>query len=222
MKLFLSGGGSGSKSLELDTLFANSLDKSKPLLYIPIAIDKVRHPYPECLKWITGVFSKLGVSKIELWGEKELENNRDTDLTKFSGIYIGGGNTYYLLSELKRTRFLSKLEKIANKDLPIYGGSAGAIIFGRNISTSPDENAVNLMDLAGLNLVNGYSIFCHYDNPEEADFVRKYREDYNDSKTIALPENCGLFISNEVIEVVGPGFAFIPGENKTVKPKEKV
>jgi len=39
MKLFLSGGGSGNESEQIDAEFIKALDKTKPVLYIPIAID---------------------------------------------------------------------------------------------------------------------------------------------------------------------------------------
>jgi len=42
MKLFLSGGGDGQDSFELDKKFIEAIDTSKPILYIPIAINNNR------------------------------------------------------------------------------------------------------------------------------------------------------------------------------------
>ena len=52
MELIVTGGGSGKDTKEIDEFFASKLDKDKPLLYIPIAIDNIEHPYPDCLKWL--------------------------------------------------------------------------------------------------------------------------------------------------------------------------
>ena len=61
MRIILSGGGSGERTKELDEMFASLLDKTKPLLYIPIAIDSIKHPYSSCLAWLRSTFDKLGV-----------------------------------------------------------------------------------------------------------------------------------------------------------------
>jgi len=220
MKLFLSGGGSGNKSLILDKKFVELLDKSKPLLYIPIAIDKIKHPYPECLKWIKNVFNPLGIKDIELWTEEDIIKRSESNLDKFSGIYIGGGNTFYLLNEIKKSGFINKLKKKIISEMPVYGGSAGAIIFGKTISTSSDDNLVKITDLSGLNLINDYSIFCHYDKPEEFKWVKHLLSTLKIKKTIALPENSGLFVSGGKIEVIGPGSSYLPGNKKILRPGE--
>jgi len=219
MRLFLSGGGSEKKSIILDKKFARELDKSKSLLYIPIAIDKAKHSYQECFKWISSIFNPLGVNSIVLWTEQDLERRKEIDLKKFSGIYIGGGNTYYLLKELKNSGFLENLKKLIEMDFPVYGGSAGAIILGKDIRTSSDENEVNLKDFSGLDLVRGYSIFCHYD--KETKWAREFLKEEK-LKTIALPEDCGLFVTDDKIEVIGAGSAYLPDKKTTLKPGQVI
>jgi len=58
--------GSGEDIIEVDKLFASMLDKNKPLLYIPIAIDNIKHPYEDCLDWLKNTFEPLGISKYEM------------------------------------------------------------------------------------------------------------------------------------------------------------
>jgi len=221
MRLFLSGGGSGEQSTELDKKFASVVGKTKPLLYIPIAIDKTKHPYPECLKWLSRTFKPLGLERIELWTEEDLRKKPETELTKFGGIYIGGGNTFYLLKELKQSEFLPKLERFIRQGFPVYGGSAGAIICGKTILTSHDENFVGIRDFGAMNLVRNQDIFCHY-NPEMKEEIQKYSQKYG-LKVIALPENCGLYVTDKNIEVVGPGSARVTnGKIKTIKPGKAI
>lgn len=213
MKLFLSGGGSGEKSILLDKKFASSLDKSLPLLYIPIAIDKIKHPYPDCLDWISKVFNPLGITTIELWDEEKIKSK--PEVNQYSGIYIGGGNTFYLLNELRSSGFLEVLKEFIELDVPIYGGSAGAIILGKSILTSSDQNKINLKDSSGLNLIGGYSLFCHYD--KETDWVSSLSPQ-SKIKTIALPENSGLFVTDNKVEIIGPGNVFLPEKSEDLSP----
>lgn len=207
MRLFLSGGGSGEKSIELDKKFALSVDRKKPLLYIPIAIDKKKHPYSECLKWIRGTFNPLGLKNIELWTEEDIRKNND--LQRFGGVYIGGGNTFYLLKELRESGFLQKLENLIRNNTPVYGGSAGAIIHAKSIvpALSADPNDVKLKDFSAMNFIRGYNLWCHYE-PSMGAEVKRYQEKYG-MKIVALPENCGLYVTDKKIEVVGPGSAFL-------------
>lgn len=168
MKLILSGGGSGKQTKELDKKFANLIDKEKPLLYIPIAIDNCKRPYPGCLEWLRSTFDNLGITKYEMITEKELGKYSKKDPSEFGGIYIGRGNTPYLLKKLKESGMWQFLEKALEQDVPIYGGSAGAIIFGKSIKPSlhMDKNWVDLEDLEGMNVLKGKYIFCHV-SPEK-------------------------------------------------------
>src|SRR3989344_2037059 len=216
MKLILSGGGSGEKTKELDELFAKIIDKSKPLLYIPIAIDKIKHPYTECLKWLKGTFDKLGINLYEMWTESELENIKDGP-EKFGGVYIGGGNTFYLLKVLKKTNFWTFLKKCIDKDIPIYGGSAGAIIFGHSILSSNDINNSNLKDFDGMNLLGDISIFCHY-KPEKDETVEQKIFTSNLKKIIVLPETSGIYLeSNKKRKIIGKDAVWLFSKDQKVK-----
>jgi hypothetical protein len=63
MNLIITGGGSGEDTRDIDLAFASKLDKEKPLLYIPIAIDNIKHPYPSCLEWLKSTFEEMGLSR---------------------------------------------------------------------------------------------------------------------------------------------------------------
>ncbi|MBW6451959.1 MAG: Type 1 glutamine amidotransferase-like domain-containing protein [DPANN group archaeon] len=223
MRLFLSGGGSEEDSVELDKKFASVLDKSKPLLYIPVAVDEDVYPYPECLSWLSSIFNPLGVENIEMWTEKELVNNKEMDLEQFSGIYIGGGNTFYLLKALKASGFFEKLETVIKNNIPVYGGSAGAIICGKSITSALaiDLNYVELTDFKALNLIEGYDVWPHYVFGMDK-HIQKSRKKYG-LKLIVLPENAGLYVIDNMIEVVGPGSVYLADENmKQIMPGENV
>ena len=207
MKIFLHGGGGGRKdSVGLDKKFVAALDLSKPLLYIPIAIDTNKYPYPGCLGWILNLFEPQGLTNIVMWVEDDLKNKTAADFKQFCGVYIGGGNTFKLLKELKEFGTFDIIRKLAEKGIPIAGGSAGAIILAKTIVTafSADPNDVKLADFTGMNLVNGYEVWPHYTSDMDIE-IAEYKKKYNIEKIIAIPENAGLCVADGIIEEVGPG-----------------
>lgn len=225
MKLFLGGGGGGIDSIELDKKFVASLDLSKPLLYIPIATNTKKYPYSGCVAWLSSIIGPLGVDNIVMWIEDDLRQKREKDFEQFGGIYIGGGNTFKLLKELKEFGTFEILRNLVQKNIPIYGGSAGAIILAKTIipALSADENFVGLTDFTALNLVNGYDIWCHYTEIMDP-LIKSYMDKYDLKKIIAIPENAGLYVTEHSIGVIGPANVkmFETEEIKEFKPGELV
>lgn len=221
MKLYLSGG--GKRLFNLDDMFIQDIDKSKPLLYIPIAIDKIKHPYPECLEWIKKYFTKFGLGNIKM--VTDLRKITEKDIEKYGSVYIGGGNTPYLLKEMRESGFLKILKQIIEKGIPVAGGSAGAIIHAKTIipSLESDENKVRLIDFTAMNNLRGYEMDCHYE-PSMDNSIRKYMKVNNMKKLIALPEYCGLFVDGEKIQVIGEHSAWVfnKDEKKEIKNREFV
>ena len=213
-RLILSGGGSGEQTREIDETFAKMLDKSKPLLYIPIAMDENIHPYAECLDWLKLTFDKFGVNKYEMWVEKDLQKFKKINIKDFGGVYIGGGNTPYLLKTLKESPAWVFLKNAIGK-IPIYGGSAGAIIFAKTIipSLCEDENEVGLKNFFAMNKLGDYELWCHYSKNEEK-WIKQFTERYNLKKMILLPEETGLIVSLRTAEIIGKKGAFLVKDNK--------
>jgi len=225
MKLFLSGGGSDKDSIELDKKYIQALNVGKPILYIPIAIDTQRHPYSECLKWLRGQFQPLGFDNFIMWTENELREKTLKDFEQFGGIYIGGGNTFKLLKELKEFGTFEILKELAQKDIPIYGGSAGAIILARTIipALSADANEVKITDFSALNLLQDYDIWCHYKDQMDQE-IYKYSSEHDLKKVIAVPESAGLYVTENMIVAVGPSeiTVFVSGTERKVRPGENI
>ena len=93
----------------------------------------------------------------------DLQNRSYEDLARYSGVFIAGGNTFSLLKQVRESGFDRLLVKYITKDLPVFGGSAGAIILGRDIGTAyfggdADKNEVELKVLKGLDVARGYSM----------------------------------------------------------------
>jgi dipeptidase E len=203
--LFLGGGGNEKKSKLLDTEFVASLPSNPRILYIPLAMSSNLHR--KCYEWITKAFHKFGITNIEMWCD--LREKMWRDVKEFDAIYIGGGNTFRLMKILRETNFVKILKKFSKKK-PIYGGSAGAIILGKDIRTAQDKNYVKIKNFSGLNLVFNYSIWCHYKRPHDLlikDFVKRI------SPVIAIPEDGGVVVKSSKITSVGFSSCYIIQEN---------
>lgn len=203
--IILAGGGDAPDSKPLDELFL-SLLKPKKILYLPIAWKT--GDFASCKKWLLSTFSKLGFTNIEMW--TDLNHKKIDDLDQFGGIYIGGGNTFSLLHDLRNSKFNKLLLQFLNSGKPVYGGSAGAIIFGKNIETArfgtdADSNDVGLRDLSGFNLINNYSIQCHYTPDQDGELVTFSKS----QPVIALSERSGILVDNGKLKVIGFESAYV-------------
>lgn len=195
-KLFLSGGGSAKQSFKVDEIFLDGIEK---ILYIPLARNG---NFDECFSWISNA---IGIHKM-------MEIDMLTDLSKkislsdYDAVYIGGGNTYRLLKTIRESGFDKKLINYYRSGGIVYGGSAGAIILGRDIEISSrgidaDENKVNLKNTRGFNLIKGFDIQCHYRSHQ----LKKQR-DYaikTGVPIIAIPEGSAILVQNGEYRVVG-------------------
>lgn len=239
MRLILCGGGSGEQNIKANQKLNEIIDHTKPILYIPLAMDEKEHPYDSCFDWITEELSGVDIPSIEM--VRTFEELASKDLEKYTALFIGGGNTYKLLLGLKETLAFSNIKNYLNNNGIVIGGSAGAVIFGYdiNIISSMDPNDVNLTDTLGFDVLSGISIFPHYTNKKSAltDTENEERLNMftnaiiNFSKTvgevIAIPEEDAIYVDNNSIEFLGkrPYFTFKDGimekheigDNKKVK-----
>ena len=137
--------------------------------------------------------------------KEELAN---TKLDNYSAIFIGGGNTFKLLKELKESNSFNKIKEYIDNNGIIFGGSAGAIIFGYDLKSCKldDENYVNLQDIAGFDILNSISILCHYTNrtKEKDEQSKNYLLKLSkQNKVLALPEEDTIYYNNGIFEVIG-------------------
>lgn len=208
-KIFLGGGGGGRDSIELDKHFVSLLDPNKPLIYIPVAMQEEK--YPECQQWFTSVFSLLGVTQIDMCTDLRRELKAD----QIAGLYIGGGDTVKLWKELSDSGFDAILKQFIEQGMPVYGGSAGAIVFGKDIRSSPEgKNQVADASLA-LDILYGHVVYCHMATLADAETVQK---DLN-LPVIALSERSGAYLQDQELEAIGFESVWILGENAPLEIK---
>jgi len=211
-RIILAGGGDERDSQPLDALFAHWTGEAGRLLYLPIALDRPNSDFASCLEWLRGVFQPLGVCNITMW--TDLRPHDHGELDAFTSIYIGGGNTFHLLNQIRSSAFDEPLRHFIERGGAVYGGSAGAIIFGCNILTCAhmDEDQVGLTNISGLDLVHGHAFWCHYEPSDDArihDFCRTHR-----TPVLAMSERAGLRVEGERLAACGyePVFRFEAGQ----------
>jgi dipeptidase E len=200
MKVALAGGGGATDSHLLDEVFAAWIGTQGKLLYLPCAIRGIR-PFESCWEWITATFAPLNITRITMW--TDLCEHQVNELDEFDAVYLGGGNTFALLAELRKSGLENYLSEYARRGKAIYGGRAGAVVLGRDIRTANDldRNEVGLVETNGLELLGGHAIWVHYQPQDDSLIgacVRQYRQ-----PVLALSERSGIVIEQEAMRSVG-------------------
>ena len=215
MKLVLNGGGTDKQVESARKLLNSLINHNKKILYIPFAWpDKT---YSGCLEFMTNELSDIDKTGIDM--VKTIDELLSKNFNDYACLYIGGGNTYQLLHMLKTSGAFNKIKKYLLEDNGIvYGGSAGAIIFGKDLDTCylDDDNDVGLTDVTGFDMLNGYSLLCHYTNRDEKKTIEtdEYITKLSKEKPIyAIPEEDTIYVNNDNIKVIGtkPYYEFLDG-----------
>ncbi|ECB9784401.1 peptidase [Listeria monocytogenes] len=147
----------------------------------------------------------LGLIVEELDVATETLEEITATLKKNDFIYVTGGNTFFLLQELKRSGADKLiLEEIAKGKLYI-GESAGAVIMSPNISyiQSMDsvKKATNLTNYDALNLVD-FSILPHYNNTPFKEVTQKIVADYAGKPTMRPISNQeAIFVRDKEVSI---------------------
>lgn len=201
MKLFLCGGGSGKQILSALYKFSNTINNEKPILYIPLAMESKN--FDSCYTWFKNEIKNVNLTKFEMVRSSYELSQKSLD--EYSALFIGGGNTYNLLNQLNQYDNYNKIQTYLKKDGIVFGASAGAIIFGKDINGCllDDENKLGLENTKGFNYLKDYSILCHL-KAKNFNKNLKYLQKYSvRNKLIYLPEENVIYINNKKISIIG-------------------
>lgn len=222
MKVFICGGGSGEQTIRAVQRLNEVIRHDLPCLYIPLAMEANR--YDSCYEWIRGELGSVDIPGIEM--VRSAEELARKHLEDYSFLFIGGGNTFRLLSEIKRVHMFEPIQEYLQNGGAAFGGSDGAIIFGEDLESCAldDDNDVGLKDTAGFDVLGGVSFLCHFTNriPEHDLRSEKYLlEISKHRKVYALPEEDTLFLNETELEeiVERPYFIFEDGKKTEIHLK---
>ncbi len=160
--------------------------------------------------------SQMGIEALHIqWNHHPIKT-----LSQVQAIYVGGGNTYALLSRLYQAHLLKPIRARVQSGMPYIGSSAGSNLAGPTILTTNDWNVVGLSRFKALGLVP-FNINPHYreTDPVMAPFsetrddrIREYHE-VNKNPVIGIEEGAALVIEKGNVRVLGSSRAklFRPG-----------
>ena len=200
--IYLSGGGGSEDSRPIDTDFINHLPTNAKILYLPFAAVPKQNGYDESVSWLTQTLENVGQDHhFSIDVPRDDKEIRNISLNSYDAIYIGGGNTYRLLDIIKGCKLDGKLIKFYKNGGVIYGGSAGAIIFGKTIETVAEENLFDSRNQNGMDLINRLSIRCHF-TEDDKNAVREIAIGTN-TDILCLSERSGVMFANGILKDIG-------------------
>ncbi len=138
----------------------------------------------------------------------DLDFDNPNELLNYDVVEFIGGNPFYLLDRIRKTKCENILKEIADKNV-LIGWCAAALCFSSSIELihiySPELNFVNLTNFKGLSLTDiiilpHYNKFINrFDRFEER--CQEY-EEKNNIKVVRLNDGEGIILTNEVIYVM--------------------
>ena len=178
------------ESIELVKKFLDKNTESKKILFIPTAANV--EEYKKYMHLTQKAFEDFGYEVENFDVSVFSEEIAKEKLSEAKIVFISGGNTFYLLQELKRKNLITYLKERIENGLLYIGESAGSVIAAPDIeyaSIVDDKTlATELEDYTGLNLVDFY-IVPHFEEEPFVESSRNTVELYKDKLDLKLINN---------------------------------
>ena len=201
MKLFLTSYLAGTKELVQNFLTQNNVQK---ILFIPTAanVEEYRGYVDEGIAALKEDGYDVTVLDIAT-----APHSKSVQVIKNSGcLCISGGNTFYLLQELKRNGLLDLIKQKVQDGMLYIGESAGAIIACPDISYNQimDDKTITteLTNYSGMGLVDYYVLPHNGEFPfveTTAQTIKVYGEKIN---LIPLNNSQAVIVENEDFSIL--------------------
>lgn len=177
----------------------------KTVLFVPYARPGgISHDeYTEKAKM---AFSKINIDVVGIHTQKHpIEAIKEAE-----AIFVGGGNTFVLVSQLYKVGALQPIIEAVNNGTPYLGTSAGSNICGLTMNTTNDMPIVYPPSFKTLGLVP-FNINPHYEDPnQDSTHMGETREtrikefmSYNTQPVVGLREGSWLEVKGEDIILKG-------------------
>jgi len=180
--LFLTSYFSNTTNLFLDYIKDNNF-KVKKVTFIPTAskFEEVDFFIKEAIDFFESIDIEIDILELSTSSFEDIKNKLENN----DFIYIGGGNTFFLLKELKRAGADKILIEQINLGKLYVGESAGSIVLSSSIDYihyMDSNEEVKLKNFDSLNIVDFYPV-PHYQNfPFEEStkmIIKKYHKSIN-------------------------------------------
>ena len=201
-QLFLCSYFAGVKSLFKQ--YASKKQLGKHVLFIPTSgnVEEYRGYIDEALQ----TFADLGF-QVEILDISACD--RETAQAKIFQsklLYVSGGNTFYLLQELKKKQLLSLIKEQIADGMVYVGESAGAIITAKDIDYNKlmDDKSVaeELSNTEGLNEVDFY-VLPHLGEEPFVESTQATLDTYSDQLNLLSLNNCqAVLVEGEEVKVL--------------------
>jgi dipeptidase E len=185
----------------LETHFASC----KTILFIPYARPGGISHDDYTLK-VNIAFKKIN---IKVSGIHEYENPTDA-IQNAEALFVGGGNTFLLVSQLYKNNVMNVLSEVIKSGKPYLGCSAGSNITGISMQTTNDMPIVYPPSFVTLGIVP-FNLNPHYLDPDSnSKHMGETRETrikefhaFNETPVLGLREGSWLEVSGETITLKG-------------------
>lgn len=201
MEILLMSYLAGTKNITKKYLSKMDLNK---ILFIPTAgnVEPYTGYIDEGIEMLRSLGYELEIIDISKFDEDYLKDR----VSMTECICISGGNTFYLLQELKKKNLVDLLFKRIKEGLLYIGESAGAIIMSKSIEYNQimdDKNiAIDLDDYMGVNVFDHY-VLPHLGEYPFEETAQKTLDTYQD-KIPLVPIN-----NHEAILVKDDGYTVL-------------
>ena len=177
--------------------YLSKMDSNK-IVFIPTAgnVEPYTGYIDEGVEMLKSLGYELKIIDISKYDEDYLKNK----LSKTECICISGGNTFYLLQELKKKNLIGLLYERIKEGLFYIGESAGAIIMSENIEYSQmmDDKSIasELDDYTGVNVFEHY-VLPHIGEYPFEESTQKILENYQDKISLVAINNSEAILVND-------------------------
>lgn len=199
MKLFLCSHFSSVGSLIKEEI------EMKKVLFIPTA--SIYEEYKGYVGSARKIFKKLGAVLTEMDISKEDYASLEAEFNDADIIYFTGGNSFFLLEQLRKNGVDKLLKEELNKGKLFIGESAGAIVCAPDIKyiEMMDEKPsdYSLTDGGGLSLINFY-VLPHYLTAPFKKITEKILEQFNNLDICPINNSQAVIIeegSKRIVEI---------------------
>ncbi len=221
MNLVLYSGGFGRENRalakEVDELLRK---KRQPVVtFVPTCSEDAEPDFRDCKRQLAGArVKKFHCIPID----RPLTEEEEETLFSSDGIFLGGGNTFYLLKSIRDRRLLEKFRAFVMRGGVLMGLSAGSIVLTPNVTTASvprleaDDNDVGITNFKALGVVP-FEFSPHYEGGKRVD-----AELLEYSRTMKRPiyacaDGQGIVVRDGGIHFVGRVTVFLRGQKYSLQ-----